>query len=271
MSGGGWRAKFSAAASKISSNFFVNTPHKFAYAETFCLIKKINNTIMNSIDKKPDYRRIYKFITDKFNKTTHFKHGPFDETYYTLRVYETAKEIIEKLNKSVKKEQVLVACILHDIGKTKLKSSKLFSKGDVLEDASKEWKKHAKLGIPIAKKFLKQIGHSNEFIKEICYLIENHNLRGDELQEKSLELKILQDADLIADIGFAGFIRPFLYCGKFSKQSVIGSIKFIKKEDRTSNGGELNLPISKLIAKREMKIQTDLVKEISKEIDSDLL
>jgi len=226
---------------------------------------------MNSIDKNPNYKQIYKFVKDKFNKTTHFKHGPFDETYYTLRVYESAKEIIEKIKKSVKKEQVLVACILHDIGKIKLKPSKIFSKHKILENASEEWYKHAKLSVPIVKKFLKQIGHSDDFIKEVCYLIENHDLRGDKLQERSLELQIIQDADLIADIGFAGFIRPFLFCGKFNKQSVINSIEFIKKEDRTKGGNEINLPISKTIAKREMKIQNDLVKEISKEIDSDLL
>jgi len=226
---------------------------------------------MNSIDKNPNYKQIYKFVKDRFDKTRHFKHGPFDETYYTLRVYESAKEIIQKLNKTVKTEQVLVACILHDIGKIKLKPSKMFSKNDILENASKEWNKHPKLSVPIAKKFLKQIGHSDDFTEEVCYLVENHDLRGDKLQERSLELQILQDADLIADIGFAGFIRPFLYCGKFSKQSVIDSIKFIKKEDRTDSGDEINLPISKIIAKREMKIQRNLVKEISKEIDSDLL
>jgi len=226
---------------------------------------------MNAIDKKPNYKEIYKFVKSKFDKTAHFKHGPFDETYYTLRVYESAKEIIGNLRKNVKSEQVLVASILHDIGKTKLKPSKIFSRSDVLENISEEWHKHAKLSVPIARRFLRKLGHSEKFIDEVSYLIENHNLRGDKIKEKSLELQILQDADLIADLGFAGFIRPFLYCGKFSKQSVISSIKFIQKEDRTSKGNELNLNISKSIAKREMKIQNDLIKEISKEIDSDLL
>ena len=226
---------------------------------------------MNTIDKKPDYKQIYEFVKEKFDRTTHFKHGPFDETYYSLRVYESGKEIIGKLGRKVKKEQVLAAAILHDIGKIKLKSSKLFSKYEMLENISEEWHKHAKLGVPIAKRYLKKLGHSEEFIEEVCFLIEHHGLRGEKLGDRSLELQILQDADLIADIGFAGFIRPFLYCGKFSKQSVISSIKFIKKEDRTNNGDELNLSVSKSIAEREMGIQSDLIKEISKDIDSDLL
>jgi len=226
---------------------------------------------MNSIDKNPDYKKMYNFVRGRFNQTTHFKHGPFDETYFTLRVYESAKEIIRNSGRKVKTEQVLVSSIFHDIGKTKLRPSKMFRRNEVLENVSEEWHKHEKLGVPIAKRYLKKAGHSDEFIEEVCYLIEHHSLRRNKLKKKSLELQILQDADLIADIGFAGFIRPFLYCGKFNKQSVISSIRFIKKEDRTSNGNKLNLNISKSIAKREIKIQDSLIKEISKEIDSDLL
>jgi putative nucleotidyltransferase with HDIG domain len=225
---------------------------------------------MNSVDCKPDYKKIYSFIKKRFERTTHFKHGPYDETFYSLRVYESAKEIIKKLNKKVKKEPLLVAAILHDIGKTKLKSSKIFQRKPFLKKDSKEWDKHAKLGVPIAKKFLKQIGHSEDFIQEVCYLIENHDLRGNALKKKSIELKILQDADLIADIGIAGFIRPFLYSGKFNSVSIINSIRFINKEDRIK-GEKLNLNESKQIARKKMKFQKELIREISKEIKSDLL
>jgi HD superfamily phosphodiesterase len=224
---------------------------------------------MNAADKKPNYKRMYRFVKEKFDKTTHFKHGPFDETYYTLRVYECAKEIIRRIRKKVKTEQILVACILHDIGKIRLRPSKMFLRNDVLDTVFEEWHKHAKHSVPVARRFLKKLGHSPEFIEEVLYLIQNHDLRRK--KQKTLELKILQDADLIADIGFAGFIRPFLFCGKFNKQSVIGSIKFIRKEDRTAGGKELNLAVSKSIARREMKIQRRLVQEISKEIESDLL
>ena len=79
----------------------------------------------------------------------------------------------------------------------------------------------------MAKKILKELGHSNEFIKEISYLIKEHDNR--ELQNKTIELKILQDADLVGDMGLADFIRPFLWGGKFNQQ-IIESIKFMIKE-----------------------------------------
>ncbi|MGM5483756.1 MAG: HD domain-containing protein [Nanobdellota archaeon] len=226
---------------------------------------------MNQIDKNPEYKKIYNFVKNKFDKTNHFKHGPFDETFFTLRVYESAKDIINKLNKKVMKEQVLVASILHDIGKIKLKPSKIFKKNNIIKNASEEWHKHSRLSIPIAEKYLRKLGHSENFIKNVSYLIENHDLRGSKTKNKSIELKILQDADLIADIGFAGFIRPFLFSGKFNKQSIINSIKKIQNYDRTKGCSEINLNEAKIIAEKEMKIQKYLAKEISKEIESDLL
>ena len=226
---------------------------------------------MNKIDKNPDYKKIYGFVKEKFHKTPHFSHGPFDETFYTLRVYESVKDIISRMEEKVKKQQLLTASLLHDIGKIKLKPSKLFSKNDLQHNIHEEWHKHSKLSVPIARRYLKRQGHSESFINEVLYLIQNHDLRGKNLKEKSIELQILQDADIIADIGLAGFIRPFLFCGKFNNQSIIDSIEYIKNDDRTRGGDELNLDISKAIARKEMKIQKKLVDEISKKIDSDLL
>jgi HD superfamily phosphodiesterase len=226
---------------------------------------------MNAADEKPNYKKAYQFVKQKFEKTTHFKHGPFDETFYTLRVYESAKEIMKKLNRKVKIQQVLMAAILHDIGKVKMKPSRLFKRNEYQKTVYEEWKTHAKLSVPIAKKYLQKQGHSKEFISEVLYLIENHALRGNMMKNRTIELEILQDADLIADIGFAGFIRPFLFSGKFNKRGVISSIEYIQKEDRTDNGKEINLKISKVIARNKIKIQKELAKEIGKDIISDLL
>ncbi len=219
----------------------------------------------------PYSHSIYNAVKDLFESTEHFYHGPFDETYYSLRVYESSKEIIDKLNQKVSIPVVLVASILHDIGKTKINTVKVFSPAGKIDSATKEWRKHAKLGVPIAKEILKKLGHSEEFIESVCYLIENHDNRGDQIKNKSIELQILQDADLIADCGFAGFIRPFLYGSKFSRQ-IIGSIKYLRNElNRVEQDGLLNLEVSKTITKRKIGLEKRLIKEISKDINSDLL
>jgi HD superfamily phosphodiesterase len=226
---------------------------------------------MNQIDKNPNYKEIYNFVRSSFEATEHFYHGPFDETYYSLRVYESSKEIISKLDQKVSVPVVLVASILHDIGKTKINPCNVFSLTGKNENAAEEWDKHPKLGVPIAQEYLRKAGYSSEFISQVSYLIENHDLRGDTIKNKSLELQILQDADLIADCGFAGFIRPFLYGGKFSRQ-IIGSIKYMQKEaNRAGQEDLLNLDVSKVIAKRKFKLEQKLIQEISKDINSDLL
>lgn len=223
---------------------------------------------MNPKDKKPNYKKIYTFVKEKFDKTNHFYHGPFDETYYTLRVFEEAKNIIQELKeKKIKKEEVLTAAILHDVGKTKLKASKLFYGTRERENIREEWIKHAELGVPIAKKYLKKEGYSPEFIEHVCYLIKNHDKR--DMKNKTIELKILQDADIIADIGFAGFIRPFLYATRF-KRTTISTIEFLQKENRLENN-HINLNASKRLGKKKMKKQKELAKEILKDIKSELL
>ena len=227
---------------------------------------------MNSKDKNPDYKGIYSAVKRLFYKTRHFRHGPFDETYYTLRVFESAKEILKALNKKANREEILAAAILHDVGKTRLDCSLIFGDNKILDGAKKEWHRHTKLGIPIARRILKRHGHSEEFINNVCFLIENHAERGNKLKNQSLELKVLQDADLIADCGFAGFIRPFLYSGKFSHAPVINSIRYIQnKKDRVEETNSLNLRESRKIASRKIKLQKQLVNDIAEDLDSELL
>jgi len=216
---------------------------------------------------KPNYKKIYSIVREKFEKTQHFRYGPFDETYYTLRVYETAKELCKHYKKA-NKEIVLTAALLHDIGKTKLKSSILFGNRFGDDQSRTEWKTHGTKSVPIAGRILNKLGHSDEFISKVSFLIANHD---QPTKGQCIELKILVDADLIADAGFAGFIRPFLWAGKF-KRGIIESIQYMQhKENRRFAMNKISLPYSKVLAKEKLKTENELVKIISKDIKSDVL
>ncbi|MBU1252388.1 MAG: HD domain-containing protein [Nanoarchaeota archaeon] len=217
---------------------------------------------MTDQDKKPDYKEIYKIVKDLFEKVDFLSYGPFDETYYTLRVFNVAEKIMNQLDEKCDKEAILVAALLHDVGKIKLNFDLLFKGGEFLGSFSEEWRKHSKISVEFAGEILANLNYPSDFLTRVLYLIENHDLRGDKMKERTIELKVLQDADLIADLGMTGFIRPFLYGGKY-KRSVIKSIAFIKTEDRTAGGTKLNLELSKKIAKKEMDTQKRLVDEIS--------
>ena len=222
---------------------------------------------MNNIDKNPDYKQLYQIVVEKFKKTYFFWNGPLDETYFTLRVYETAKDIINQLNQKVNSQLILVSAILHDIGKIKLNEEIL--KERRLDSLGKrtEWKKHLKLGVPIAKKILTELGHSQEFIEQVCFLIKNHSNKN---CEKSIELKILQDADQLADYGNESIIRCFLHAGKF-EQTTIDSIKWLEDHPIKNRHDKLNLEISKKISLKKINIHNNVLKELSHSIKSDLL
>lgn len=223
----------------------------------------------NKIDDNPDFKKLYKEVVSLYKKTNLFSHGPFDETYYTLRVYETSKIILKKLNdKNIRRNLVLVSAILHDIGKIKLRSTKLFSKDGFTKSAKYEWYKHSLYSVDIAEKILKKQGYSAEFIDDVLHLVRNHDRRKHKVKNRNIELMVLQDADLISDCGISGFIRPFLFSGMF-KQSIIQSAKFIMKEDRISD--KINLDVSKKIANKEMKVQRKLAKNILSAVESDLI
>ncbi|MFA5333431.1 MAG: HD domain-containing protein [Candidatus Nanoarchaeia archaeon] len=226
---------------------------------------------MNEADKHPDYRKLYGIACKFFAKKSYFCSGPLDETFFTMRVFESAKEIIKLIPTPVNKEEILAATLFHDIGKSKLKINKLFKNNDWSENHLEEWHKHPILSAKLAKPILKKLGHSEEFIKNVCYLIENHDKRENFAGKKSLELQIVQDADYIGDTGFAGFIRPFLWSGKF-KKSIIKQLDYMKnKQNSRLDLSKINLKVSKELIKKNAKIEQELKNKILELIDSELI
>ncbi|MHA1123014.1 MAG: hypothetical protein ACTSPC_09485, partial [Candidatus Heimdallarchaeota archaeon] len=68
----------------------------------------------------PDYKKLFEIVCDLYSDTEHFYYGQWDETFYTLRVFETSKILIKRSRVKVEEDIILTAAIFHDIGKTKL-------------------------------------------------------------------------------------------------------------------------------------------------------
>jgi HD superfamily phosphodiesterase/ASC-1-like (ASCH) protein len=226
---------------------------------------------VNKKRNNPQYKELYDLVCRKYRKIKHLKHGPFDETYFTLRVFESAKLIIDKIDTPIDKELVLVATLVHDLGKTKLDMNKVIGEEGLEESATEEWDRHPELGVDLARELLTDLKYSDTFIEKVCYLVKYHDARSPGDYSKSIELKVLQDADLLADIGFASFVRPFLFSGKFSSKSIIDSIRYIQNEDRTKDGEDINLEVTRVLANRALKTQQKLADKMAKEIESELL
>jgi HD superfamily phosphodiesterase len=223
----------------------------------------------------PNYKRIYQRTVDFYNKNKIFTSGHYDETFFTMRVFETAKQIIQLAGKEIDEDSILLAAILHDIGKIGLNTRILEARKhpssmskDVRADWKNEWKKHPALSIPLAKEIMTEEDLSEDVIEKVCFLIENHDNR--ELEEPSLELQILQDADYIADIGLTGFIRTFLFSGEF-RVPTIDEIRAQKKNVRFQNLDSINLEESNQLAQTQIDRQNSLQREAMDLLDSELL
>jgi uncharacterized protein len=104
---------------------------------------------------------------------------------------------------------------------------------DIAKYKEKENKDHGKEGSKIAAQFLRSINFLEEDISDICYAIRKHNKGG---YKKTIESKIIWDADKLQAIGPYGLIRCYGFYvsqGKNQNEAYALSIKeqnfFIKR------------------------------------------
>jgi len=219
-----------------------------------------------------NYTEIYQTIKKIFEQSPYLSSGHLDETYYTLRVFIESENLIKILSQNncrCEEQLVLISSLFHDVGKSDLAMFK--SEADSFSTKNEEWSTHPKKGVPIVKKVLSSLNFTNDFIEKVSFLVANHDKRLDFKGEKSIELKILQDADLLADVGMPGFIRPLLYAGQ-KKRSTIETITYLQNDKgQIDELNKLNLEISKGIAIQKLQRQKELSLELKDTIKTNLI
>ncbi len=117
---------------------------------------------------------------------------------HTERVYRLCMHIgkMEKANLDV----LAISAFLHDVGRSK-------------QDDSNGLICHAEVGADIAKKILQKYNLKKDFIQNIIHSVETHRFKN-EKEPKTLEAKILYDADKLDSIGAVGVGRAFLFAGE---------------------------------------------------------
>lgn len=118
---------------------------------------------------------------------------------------EHTERVIRLCNKIGPKEKadmhiLITAALLHDIGR-------------IHQDSSEGKICHAQKGSDIAKKLLKKHNYAQTEITNICHCIKTHRYRNNQ-KPKSIEAKILYDADKIDAIGAIGIGRAFQFSGE---------------------------------------------------------
>jgi uncharacterized protein len=121
-------------------------------------------------------------------------HGPD----HTERVHKTALYIGRLMGARL--DVLSAAALLHDIGR--------------MYETQKQGKIcHAEKGAELAREILARLDFAPSLVDEIAHCIEAHRYRGGKVP-RTLEAKILYDADKLDSIGAVGIGRAFLFAGQ---------------------------------------------------------
>ena len=166
---------------------------------------------------------------------------------HIYRVLYTALEIADSEQK-VDRDILIASCLLHDIGrKEQFENPKLC---------------HAEVGAKKAYDFLISNGFDESFAAEVSQCINSHRFRGNN-PPKSLEARILFDADKIDVCGTLGIARTLYY------NSSLGEPLYNLDENRRVLSGEEDRGVSFFqeykfkLEKIYSKLQTEKGKEIA--------
>lgn len=137
---------------------------------------------------------------------------------HTLRVYRNCMLIAEEEG-GANLEILQAASLLHDIART-------------LEDADDSGKTdHALLGADMGCSILVNMGYDVQFAEAVKHVIATHRYRA-ENPPKTLEAKILFDADKLDALGAIGIARSFAIAGKVGERLYYeGSVEEYVKEN----------------------------------------
>ena len=200
-------------------------------------------------------------IKTEIKKIMH--NDPAHDFDHIMRVYKNAQQIIKK--EKVNETLVLSAVLLHDIASFP-KSDKR-SKNSSIESAKK------------AKTILKKYDFTSDEITIVCDAISEHSFSQKKIP-KTIEGKILQDADRLDALGAIGIARVFATGGSLRRQFYNLDDPFCKKripDDKIWTLDHffekllkleflMNTNSGKIEAKKRTKILKNFLKQLKHEI-----
>jgi len=156
---------------------------------------------------------------------------------HVMRVYNLAIKLSE--NEKVDLDVIKIAVLLHDIGGAKERKDSSGKTDHAIESAN------------LAKPFLEKLGLSKNIIEHILNCIVSHRYRSEQ-KPKTLEAKIVFDADKLETVGAIGIARAFVWVGKnnahiykktnieeYAKENLCGKING-RIQDKTKHSPQIN-------------------------------
>lgn len=141
---------------------------------------------------------------------------------HVMRVFHLCK-LISVTESNVNMAVLEPAALLHDIART-------FETADQTGNTD-----HAILGSEMAGEFLEELEYPIELIQEIQHCITTHRYRSGN-EPKTIEAKILFDADKLDAIGAVGIARTFMLAGQFGQRISFAPSQDTAAENTVDNG-----------------------------------
>lgn len=191
---------------------------------------------------------------------------PSHDWSHIERVYNLALKIAKKEGGDL--FVIKLSVLLHDIGR---------------KEESKDPKNldHSQISVEYASKILDRYGINSNKKKQIIDCISSHRFRKN-IEPKTLEAKILFDADKLDSIGAIGIARAYAFVGEnnirlYSDKNFLGTgyekehspvTEFLFKLSKIK--GKIQTKTGKLIAQERHKYIADFFKRLKKEIQGEL-
>ena len=196
-------------------------------------------------------------------KKIYVQNDPSHDFAHIMRVYKNAEKICR--NEKVNERLVLVSVLLHDIVKKSQSDKRIKSSADLSANKS----------III----LKKLKFLDSDIRIVTEAIRNHSFTKKKIS-KSIEGKILQDADRLDAIGAIGIARVFSVSGAKNRQFYEPNDPFLK--NRKADDGKwaldhffkklfllehmMNTKTGKIEAKKRTSVLKNYLTSLKKEI-----
>ncbi|MEM0331206.1 MAG: HD domain-containing protein [Archaeoglobaceae archaeon] len=132
-----------------------------------------------------------------------------------------------------------------------------------LHDSARDKENHAIESAKLARKILKVQGYSDDFVEAVAHAIESHSFSAG-IEPKTLEAKVLSDADKLDAIGAIGVARAFMVAGEKGRgvQETLRHFeeKLLKLKDL------LYTDTAKSLAKRRHEFLVQFYEQIKREL-----
>jgi len=194
---------------------------------------------------------------------------------HTLRVWKIGMKIgeIEKANLEILEP----ALILHDIvrpasflddsadakdaPKTASSSKINFKKSENSHNSSSKKESHASESAMLARKILPDFYYKEDEIERIIHAIESHSNNGKSIP-KSLEAKIVYDADCYDTLGFSGCARAALFAARLKMTTSEMGEWYLLKIKKMLDKAPFFTPYAVRLANDRLTISLEFCKEL---------